>query len=109
MKSLLPNKKSCTAKDLYIAKKIRERRIEKEIKQHELAKALGVTPQQIFKYEKGIDRVSASRLQEISKILSVPINFFYQNAEEDYFFLEEIIVKVEVDPKFRQFSSKNKL
>ena len=47
------NKKTYNATDLYIAKKLRERRIELKLKQIELAKALDIASQQIFKYEKG--------------------------------------------------------
>jgi transcriptional regulator with XRE-family HTH domain len=91
MNSPVTNKKSCNKKDLYIAQKIRERRLEQGIKQHELATALGVATQQIFKYEKGIDRVPASRLQEIANLLSVPVNFFYQNTEGNAFSMKEMI------------------
>ena len=45
------NKKTCNATDLYIAKKLRERRIELKMKQIELARALDIASQQIFKYE----------------------------------------------------------
>lgn len=91
MNSPVTNKKSCNEKDLYIAQKTRERRLEKRIKQHELATALGVAIQQIHKYEKGIDRVPASRLQEIANVLSVPINFFYQSTEGNSFSMKEMI------------------
>jgi len=43
----------------------------------QLAEILGVTSQQIHKYEKGIDRLAASRLLQLSKILDVPVSFFY--------------------------------
>ena len=91
MNSPVTNKKSCNEKDLYISQKIRERRLERGMKQHELATALGIAIQQIHKYEKGIDRVPASRLQEIANILSVPLSYFYQSTEENSFLMKEII------------------
>lgn len=75
------NKKACNATDLYIAKKLRERRLEIGLKQKELAKALDIASQQIFKYENGIDRVPASRLYEFSKLLCVPITFFFEKGD----------------------------
>ena len=68
-------------KDLYIAKKLRERRLELKLKQKELARSLGLTSQQLFKYEKGIDRIPASRLYEFSKLLAVPLLFFFDENE----------------------------
>ncbi|WP_052046219.1 helix-turn-helix domain-containing protein [Candidatus Paracaedibacter symbiosus] len=62
--------------DVYIGKKLKQRRRLLGLKQYELAKMLGVTSQQIHKYEKGFDRISASRLLEIGKALSVPTCFF---------------------------------
>ncbi|WP_052046265.1 helix-turn-helix domain-containing protein [Candidatus Paracaedibacter symbiosus] len=75
------NKRSSSAKDLYIAKKLRERRIEIGLNQSDLANMLGVTYQQVHKYEKGIDRIPAGRLFEFSKILSVPLSFFDEEGE----------------------------
>lgn len=77
------SKKACTVKDLYIAKKLRERRIQLGLTQKKLATSLGIALQQIHKYEKGVDRVPASRLYEVSKLLSVPLMFFYEEIEED--------------------------
>lgn len=62
----------------YIGEKIRERRKALNISQTELAKRVGIKPQQLFKYEKGMDRISAGQLLELSKALSVPVNFFYK-------------------------------
>ena len=81
--------RACNEKDLYIGKKLRERRLELRLKQIDLAKALGLTSQQIFKYENGIDRVPASRLYEFSRLLSVPLSFFF---EEDEAGMQELVV-----------------
>ncbi|WP_375676985.1 helix-turn-helix domain-containing protein [Bartonella sp. AP88XZML] len=63
--------------DLFIGKKIRLRRKMLKMSQKTLGQHLGVTFQQIQKYENGLNRVSAGRLMEISDILNVPIAFFY--------------------------------
>ncbi|WP_330168249.1 helix-turn-helix transcriptional regulator [Bartonella grahamii] len=63
--------------DLFVGKKIRFRRKMLKMSQKTLGQHLGVTFQQIQKYENGLNRVSAGRLMEISDILNVPISFFY--------------------------------
>ncbi|WP_375661460.1 MULTISPECIES: helix-turn-helix domain-containing protein [unclassified Bartonella] len=63
--------------DLFIGKKIRLRRKMLKMSQKTLGQHLGVTFQQIQKYEKGLNRVSAGRLKKISDILNVPLSFFY--------------------------------
>ncbi|WP_375703254.1 helix-turn-helix domain-containing protein [Bartonella sp. AD13SXNS] len=63
--------------DLFIGKKIRLRRKMLKMSQTTLGHALGVTFQQIQKYENGLNRVSAGRLKKISDILNVPLSFFY--------------------------------
>ena len=51
-----------------------------DMSQSQLGNALGVTFQQVQKYEKGTNRISASRLQHISQILQVPVPFFFEGA-----------------------------
>ncbi|WP_375632441.1 helix-turn-helix domain-containing protein [Bartonella sp. AA74HLJMH] len=63
--------------DLFVGKKICFRRKMRKMSQKTLGHHLGVTFQQIQKYEKGLNRVSAGRLKEISDILNVPLAFFY--------------------------------
>ncbi|QEE08137.1 helix-turn-helix transcriptional regulator [Bartonella kosoyi] len=63
--------------DLLVGKRIRLRRKRLKMSQTTLGHALGISFQQIQKYEKGLNRVSAGRLKEISDILTVPISFFY--------------------------------
>ncbi|EJF82388.1 hypothetical protein MCU_01540 [Bartonella elizabethae Re6043vi] len=63
--------------DLFVGKKIRLKRKMLGMSQKTLGDALGVSFQQIQKYEKGLNRVSAGRLKEISDILKVPVSFFY--------------------------------
>ena len=59
---------------------MRSRRLECQLSQTELADRIGVTFQQVQKYEKGANRIGASRLQRISEALEVPITFFFGNS-----------------------------
>jgi transcriptional regulator with XRE-family HTH domain len=66
--------------DIYVGSRIRLRRNVMGISQEKLGEHLGITFQQIQKYEKGTNRVGASRLQEIAAMLSVPVSFFFEGA-----------------------------
>ena len=72
-----PSKRSGDPRDAEIGKRIRARRLERGLSQTELGQRLGVTFQQVQKYEKGTNRVGAGRLQRVAEILDVPITFFY--------------------------------
>ena len=61
-----------------IGTKIKGRRQELKLTQTKLGNKLGVTFQQVQKYEKGINGVSAFRLNQLSRILNVPINYFFE-------------------------------
>jgi transcriptional regulator with XRE-family HTH domain len=63
--------------DIELGKRIRLRRVEQKLSQAELGDKLGVSFQQVQKYEKGINRVGAARLQQIATTLDVPVTFFY--------------------------------
>ena len=67
--------------DLHVGKRLRRRRRLLGMTQHELASQVGVRFQQIQKYERGANRISASRLFEISRALDVPITFFFEQIE----------------------------
>jgi transcriptional regulator with XRE-family HTH domain len=69
--------RSATAIDAYIGARMRERRIALSMSQAELSKVLGVTFQQIQKYEKGVNRVSAARLFDICKALNVSLSSMF--------------------------------
>ena len=71
------------AVDLYVGKRIRYRRWLIGMTQQELADHVGIKFQQIQKYETGANRVSASRLWDISEKLGVPINFFFEGLKGD--------------------------
>jgi transcriptional regulator with XRE-family HTH domain len=64
--------------DIHVALRMRERRIELRISQQKLAAALGITNQQLSKYEKAQNRISAGRLYELSQALDVPVTFFFE-------------------------------
>ena len=66
--------------DKYVGSRIRMRRLMLSMSQEKLADALGLTFQQVQKYEKGTNRVGASRLQAISNALEVPVSFFFDGA-----------------------------
>ena len=68
--------------DKHVGKQLRNRRSIMGLSQEKLATAVGVTFQQVQKYERGTNRISASRLYTFSKILNVSIDFFYQGIEE---------------------------
>lgn len=68
--------------DVEVGRRIRARRVECGMSQTALGESLGLTFQQIQKYEKGTNRVSAGRLKHISTLLQVPMTFFY-NSDED--------------------------
>lgn len=63
--------------DVHAGSQVRLRRLELGMSQSDLADGLGITFQQIQKYEKGFNRMGAGRLQQISKILHVPIAYFF--------------------------------
>src|SRR4051794_2078083 len=66
--------------DKYVGSRLRIRRLMLDMSQTEIADALGLTFQQVQKYEKGSNRISASRLQHLSQILHVPVSFFFEGA-----------------------------
>ncbi len=66
--------------DIHVGSRVRLRRTMIGMSQEKLGDALGITFQQIQKYEKGANRVGASRLQEISRVLNTPISFFFEDA-----------------------------
>ena len=68
------------AVDKHVGSRVRMRRLMLDISQTDLADALGLTFQQVQKYEKGANRIGASRLQHISQILEVPVPFFFDRA-----------------------------
>jgi len=76
----LPRKKASNPTDQHIGSRVRMRRKMLAMSQEQLAEALGITYQQVQKNEKGTNRIGASRLQQISHILQVPVAFFFEGA-----------------------------
>jgi transcriptional regulator with XRE-family HTH domain len=70
--------KSPNPTDKHVGARVRMRRLMLDMSQTNLGDALGLTFQQIQKYEKGTNRIGASRLQHISHVLQVPISFFFE-------------------------------
>jgi transcriptional regulator with XRE-family HTH domain len=66
--------------DQHVGRRLRMRRLMLGMSQEKLADQLHLTFQQVQKYEKGVNRISASRLQEMSRILQVPVPFFFEGA-----------------------------
>lgn len=66
--------------DVHVGGRVRMRRIVLEMSQQQLGAHIGLTFQQIQKYEKGMNRIGASRLQQIGRILEVPASYFFEGA-----------------------------
>ncbi len=73
-------KKAPNPIDKHVGSRVRMRRMMLGMSQEKLGDALGLTFQQVQKYEKGTNRIGASRLQQISIILQVPVSFFFEGA-----------------------------
>ncbi len=73
-------KKAPNPVDKHVGSRVRMRRMMLSMSQEKLGDALGLTFQQVQKYEKGTNRIGASRLQQISHILQVPVSFFFEGA-----------------------------
>ena len=73
-------KKAPNPIDKHVGSRVRMRRMMLSMSQEKLGDALGLTFQQVQKYEKGTNRIGASRLQQISHILQVPVSFFFEGA-----------------------------
>ena len=73
-------KKAPNPIDKHVGSRVRMRRMMLAMSQQKLADALGLTFQQVQKYERGANRMGASRLQQMSDILQVPVEFFFEGA-----------------------------
>ena len=68
--------------DKHVGSRLRMRRLMLDMSQSDIAEALGLTFQQVQKYEKGTNRISASRLQRLCQVLQVPVAFFFEGAPQ---------------------------
>lgn len=69
--------------DRHLGKKLRNLRIQRNLTQSVLGKAVGVTAQQLQKYEKADNRMSASKLFAIAEYLQIPVSYFFDKIKED--------------------------
>src|SRR5204862_7893997 len=76
----MASKKQPNPIDIHVGSRVRLRRMMLGMSQEKLGEGLGITFQQIQKYEKGTNRIGASRIQHISRVLSVPVSFFFDGA-----------------------------
>jgi len=74
------NKKQPNPIDIHVGSRVRLRRMMLGMSQEKLGEHLGITFQQIQKYEKGTNRIGASRLQHIARVLQMPVSFFFEDA-----------------------------
>lgn len=78
----VPNQRSANSVDGHVGSRVRLRRLELGLSQEKLADQLGITFQQVQKYERGTNRIGASRLHQIALVLQVPITYFFDGAAE---------------------------
>jgi transcriptional regulator with XRE-family HTH domain len=76
----MASKKQPNPIDIHVGSRVRLRRMMLGMSQEKLGEHLGITFQQIQKYEKGTNRIGASRLQHIERVLGVPVSFFFEDA-----------------------------
>lgn len=77
------NAKKANGLDKKIGLKINELRVSKGVSRQELADGLGITHQQLQKYEKGVNRIAASRLVELADLLNISVIHFFADFTED--------------------------
>lgn len=75
--------------DIHVGERIRLRRTLLGISQEKLGSAIGITFQQVQKYEKGLNRVGSSRLWSIAQVLNTPVSFFFEDMNTDIFYNEQ--------------------
>jgi transcriptional regulator with XRE-family HTH domain len=68
--------------DVHVGQRVRQRRVLCGLSQTELANAIGLTFQQLQKYERGMNRISASKLWQISQVLDLPVQWFFKEYAE---------------------------
>ncbi len=78
-----PKKREHDPVDIHVGGRVRLRRILLGMGQGKLGKAVGLTFQQIQKYERGSNRIGSSRLYQFSKVLQVPVSFFFDDMPEE--------------------------
>jgi transcriptional regulator with XRE-family HTH domain len=69
--------------EFYVGRRIRQRRVMLGLAQHELAKMIGVSVQQVHKYETGVNRITAGKLREVAGALQTDIGYFFDGFNSD--------------------------
>jgi transcriptional regulator with XRE-family HTH domain len=87
--------------DIEVGRKVRALRLEKDMSQGRLGDALGLTFQQVQKYEKGTNRISAGRLQRIAEALGVPTAVFFADATSPRVPSDSLFELVDTDAALR--------
>jgi transcriptional regulator with XRE-family HTH domain len=88
--------------DVYVGTRVRARRKQLSMSQTILADGLGVSFQQVQKYEKGTNRISAARLARIAEMLQVPVPYFYEGAPDS----QRMARHIAQDAAFTEFLSR---
>ncbi len=78
----VPNQRSANSVDSHVGSRVRLRWLELGLSQEKLADQLGITFQQVQKYERGTNRIGASRLHQIALVLQAPITYFFEGASD---------------------------
>lgn len=81
--SELGDANDCNPVDVHVGSRLRERRIFLHMTQEKLALELGITFQQVQKYEKGVNRIGASRLFDLARVMGVEIGYFFEGLSPD--------------------------
>lgn len=103
------NAKTPNAIDSYVGSQVRMRRQLLGLSQERLAEQIGVTFQQVQKYEKGVNRIGASRLQRIAEVLNTSPSFFFQQDPSEPLSLAGLDLTVAADPVAEFLHSKEGL
>jgi transcriptional regulator with XRE-family HTH domain len=103
------NAKTPNAIDSYVGSQVRMRRQLLGLSQERLADQIGVTFQQVQKYEKGMNRIGASRLQRIAEVLNTSPSFFFQQDPNEPLSLAGLDLMVTADPVAEFLQSKEGL
>ena len=78
-----PGHGTASAVDAHVGSRVRLRRVLLGMSQEKLGQAIRLTFQQVQKYERGANRIGASRLHELSRVLDVPVSFFFDDMPEE--------------------------
>ena len=73
--------KAITKIDLHVAKRLRAARLQRGVSQESAGQAIGVSFQQMQKYEKGTNRITAAKLFQLATLYDLPIQWFFDDAE----------------------------